>query len=105
MIVKITYVVCGKEKIDLKKAMEILHKEFKVGRLAVVGGPLINSAFLDEGLLDEISVLIGLGIDGRKGMQGVFDGFKMDHPVTKNLKFKEVKSFEDGAVWIRYTLN
>ena len=100
----ISYVVCGKEKIDLKKAMEILHKEFKVKRLAVVGGPLINSAFLDEGLLDEISVLIGLGIDGRKGMQGVFDGFNMDHPVIKNLKFKEVKSFDDGAVWIRYDM-
>ena len=100
----ISYVVCGKEKIDLKKAMEILHKEFKVKRLAVVGGPLINSAFLDEGLLDEISLLIGLGIDGRKGMQGVFDGFNMDHPVIKNLKFKEVKSFDDGAVWIRYDM-
>ena len=100
----ISYVVCGKEKIDLKKAMEILHKEFKVKRLAVVGGPLINSAFLDEGLFDEISILIGLGIDGRKGMQGVFDGFNMDHPVIKNLKFKEVKSFDDGAVWIRYDM-
>ena len=101
----ISYIACGKEKIDLKKAMEILYNEFKVQRLAVVGGPLINSAFLDEGLLDEISLLIGLGIDGRKGMQGVFDGFNMEHPVFTKLKFKEVKSFEDGAVWIRYTLN
>ena len=73
--------------------------------MAVVGGPLINSSFLDEGLLDEISLLIGVGIDGRKGMQGVFDGFGMNHPIINNLKFKEVKSFEDGAVWIRYTTN
>ncbi len=83
--------------------MEILSKEFKVKRLAVVGGPLINSSFLDAGLLDEISILIGLGIDGRKGMPGVFDGFAMDHPVTK-LKLKEIKTYDDGAVWIRYTL-
>ena len=83
--------------------MEILYKEFNVKRLAVVGGPLINSSFLDLGILDEISLLIGLGIDGRKGMQGVFDGFNMEHPVTK-LKLKECKSFESGAVWIRYTL-
>ena len=72
-------------------------------RLAVVGGPLINSSFLDCGILDEISLLIGLGIDGRKGMPGVFDGFNMEHPVTK-LKFKECKNFESGAVWLRYTL-
>ena len=100
---KLSYIVSGKEKIDLKKSMEILYKEFNVKRLAVVGGPLINSAFLENGLLDEISVLIGLGIDGRKGMQGVFDGLGMEHPVTK-LKLKECKSFESGAVWIRYTL-
>ena len=100
---KISYIVCGKEKIDLKKAMEILFKEFNVKRLAVVGGPLINSSFLDCGILDEISILIGLGIDGRKGMPGVFDGFNMEHPVTK-LKMKECKCFESGAVWIRYTL-
>ena len=56
---KISWIACGKEKIDLAKSME---------RLAVVGGPLINSSFLDAGLLDEISILIGLGIDGRKGI-------------------------------------
>ena len=66
--------------------------------------PLINSVFLDSGFLDEISILIGLDIDGRKGMPGVFDGFNMEHPATK-LKFKEFKTFESGAVWIRYTLN
>ena len=72
-------------------------------RLAVVGEPLIKSSFLDYGILDEISLLIGLGFDGRKGMPGVFDGFNMENPVTK-LKFKECKSFESGAVWLRYTL-
>ena len=88
----------------MKKAVEILNKEFNIKRLAVVGGPLINSSFLDEDLLDEISILIGPGIDGRKGMPGVLDGFNMKHPITQ-LKFKEIKTFEDGAVWIRYTLN
>ena len=94
-----------KDKINLNKVVEILYKEFNIKRLAVVGGPLINSSFLDANLLDEISILIGLGIDGRKGMPGVFDGFKMDHPFITKLTFKEVKAFDSGAVWIRYTLN
>ena len=83
--------------------MKILYKEFKVERLAVVGGPMINSSFLDCGLLDEISLLIGPGIDGRKGMPSVFDGFNMEHPVIK-LKLEECKSFNSGAVWLRYSL-
>ena len=99
---KISWIVCGKEKIDLKKSMEILFKEFQVKRLAVVGGPQINSSFLDEKLLDEITILIGVGIDGRKGMPALFDGFSMDHPITTNLQLKEVKSFKNGAVFIRY---
>ena len=102
---KISWIVCGKEKIDLKKSMEILFKEFQVKRLAVVGGPQINSSFLDEKLLDEITILIGVGIDGRKGMPALFDGFSMDHPITTNLQLKEVKSFKNGAVFIRYLTN
>ncbi len=74
--------------------MEILFKEFKVKRLAVVGGPLINSSFLNDKLLDEITILIGVGIDGRKGMPALFDGFSMDHPITTNFQLKEVKSFK-----------
>ena len=102
---KISWIVCGKEKIDLKKSMEILFKEFQVKRLAVVGGPQINSSFLDEKLLDEITILIGVGIDGRKEMPSIFDGFSMDHPITTNLQLKEVKSFKNGAVFIRYITN
>ena len=92
-----------KIKLIYQKLWRLFFKEFEVKKLGVVGGPLINSLFLDVSLLDEISLLIGPGIDGRKGMPGVFDGFGMDHAIT-HLKLKEVKSFDDGAVWIRYTL-
>lgn len=97
----ISWIACGKDKIDLKRAAEILANEFGVERLGIVGGPAINSAFLEAGLLDEISILIGLGVDGRKGMPGVFDGFPMEKTPTP-LKLKDVKSYENGAVWLRY---
>ena len=66
----ISWIACGREKIDLVRVMEILAEEFGVERLGIVGGPAINSAFLDAGLLDEISILIGSGIDGRQGDAG-----------------------------------
>ena len=69
--------------------------------MAVVGGGHINAGFLAAGLLDEVSVLIGAGVDGRGGMSAVFDGLPMDRPVTQ-LKLEQVQSFESGAVWIRY---
>lgn len=97
----ISWIACGKEKIDLKRAVEILAEAFDVERLGIVGGPAINSAFLEAGLLDEISILIGLGIDGRKGMPGVFDGFPMEKAPTP-LQLKEAKTYKSGAVWLRY---
>ncbi len=97
----ISWIAAGKEKIDLRRAMEILAEEFGVKRLAVVGGPAVNSSFLAEGLLDEISLLIGAGIDGRGGFPPVFDGFARDRAVTP-LRLGGVQTFKDGAVWLRY---
>lgn len=69
--------------------------------MAVVGGAVINGAFLKAGLLDEVSILIGAGIDGRKGMPGVFDEFDIDQPIS-SLSLKDVETFKSGAVWICY---
>ena len=41
-------------------------------RMAIVGGGTINAAFLNAGLLDEVSILLGPGIDGRNGMTAAF---------------------------------
>lgn len=97
----ISWIAAGSERTDLARASEILAEEFGVERMAVVGGPVINTAFLDAGLLDEVSLLIGPGIDGRGGMPPVFDGLAMDHDVIQ-LKLDSVKKCSSGAVWLRY---
>lgn len=97
----ISWIACGKERVDLKRACEILFDAFNVRRMIVVGGGHINAGFLEEGLLDEISILIGAGIDGRANMTSVFDGLKEDRDVTP-LKLESVEKFNDDSVWIRY---
>lgn len=97
----ISWIACGKEKIDLARTCEILTEEFDIERMSIVGGPAINTAFLNEGLIDEVSILIGAGIDGRKDMPSVFDGREMDYPLTK-LDLTDVEKFDSGAVWLRY---
>ena len=88
---------------DLHRACEILTSEFDVKRAAVVGGGHINAGFLAAGLLDEVSILIGAGIDGRGGMQSVFDGLPMEHGVTP-LQLQSVQQYGSGAVWLRYSV-
>ena len=99
----ISWIATGKERVDLKRASEILATEFGIKKMAVVGGGNINAGFLAAGLLDEVIVLIGAGIDGRKGQISVFDGLPIDHQVTE-LHLEEVKSYESGAVLIRYSV-
>ena len=99
----ISYIVTGKEKIDLRRAVEILQSEFGVDRFAVVGGGKINGGFLQSGLIDELSLMIGPGIDGRNSQPSLFDGItdKKDF-LPMQLDFKEVSTFPNGVVWIRY---
>ena len=100
----IPWIVCVEKHIDLHKAVKILYTEFGVERMAVVGGGTINAAFLNAGLLDEVSILLGPGIDGRKGMTSTFDGLPLDtEPV--NLKLLSVQPNNNGSVWLRYALH
>lgn len=99
----ISYIVVGKEKIDLEKSLEYLAKYFDIRKLGIVGGGNINGAFLDEGLIDEISLLIGPGIDGRKGMTSLFDGIDKDRKPFR-LKLKNLKRYDNGVVWLSYKM-
>lgn len=97
----ISYIVCGKKRTDLRRASEILLEAFHVERMGIVGGGTINAAFLDAGLLDEISMLYAPGIDGRGGEKAAFDGPPKEREPYR-LKLKSVQSYGDGAVWMRY---
>ncbi len=99
----ISWIACGKDRIDLSRACEILYESFGIERMGVVGGPTINTAFLNGGLLDEISLLIGAGIDGRSDMPSVFDGRDMSYPLT-SLTLTAVEKFVSGTVWLRYKI-
>lgn len=100
----ISWIACGKNGIDFPKTMEILGEKFGVKRLGVVGGGHINGAFLQAGLLDEVSLMIGGGIDGREGMAAVFDGIKNpDYPTTL-LTLNSVER-AGNTVWLRYTVD
>ncbi len=98
----ISWIACGNERVNLARAADILFEKFGVRRMGIVGGAAINTAFLNDGLLDEISILIGAGIDGRAEMPSVFDGREMNYPLT-HLTLSDVKKFDSGAVWLRYS--
>ena len=98
----ISYIVAGDTGIDLPAACTVLKETFGIERLGVVGGPTINTAFLDAGLLDEVIVLIGAGIDGRASYPTVFQRADERSWDLTPLKLLEAKAYDSGAVLIRY---
>ncbi|MDO4164389.1 MAG: RibD family protein [Bacteroides sp.] len=98
----ISWIAIGKERIDLPQAMEILGDKFGVKRLAVLGGGHINGGFLEAGLIDEVSLLLAAGIDGRRGQTALFDGIADLKRAPVPLRLESVERLENGTVWLRY---
>ena len=98
----ISWICIGSDRIDLPNAMEVLREQFGVERLAVLGGGHINGGFLEAGLLDEISLLLAPGIDGRKGRTALFDGIENEDRQPSALRLNSVEKFDNGTLWLRY---
>ena len=101
--IDVSYVFGGKSEIDLKKVIETLGEELGVKKLIVEGGSHVSGAFVNERLVDEVSVLIIPLVDGRTEHPSSFE-VPMDRwtaPVYLNLT--SVETLEHGALWLRYT--
>ena len=53
----ISYIFCGKEKIDIKLSLQKLKKLFKIDKILLQGGPKLDGAFIKDDLIDGISTL------------------------------------------------
>lgn len=101
---EVSYVVSGKQSVDLKDAVTKLRKHFGIRTLLLEGGGHINGGFLEANLVDEVSLLIVPGIDGRHDIPAVFDGISQSRKRAVPLKLKSVEKRKKGALWIRYSV-
>jgi len=103
---QISYIVAGQSAVDLEKAVEALADSFGIKTLLLEGGGHINGAFLDARLLDEVSLLLAPGIDGRHDVPSVFDGLKgSEGHLATALKLISVEKLDDGVLWLRYNVS
>jgi 2,5-diamino-6-(ribosylamino)-4(3H)-pyrimidinone 5'-phosphate reductase len=98
----VSYIVSGESSVDLPNAVALLGQHFKIRTLLLEGGGHINGAFLAAGLIDEVSLLIVPGVDGRHDIPAVFDGVNPSHETAVPLKLKSVEQRDNDALWIRY---
>jgi len=101
----LSYIFAGKDKVDLRVALEKLRSVFGIEKLLLEGGGNINGSFLNEGLIDEYHQLLLPMVDGRRDVVGVFE---IDEEVRKApctlMKLKRVKQLENDVLWLTYDL-
>ena len=99
----VSYIFAGKHELNLKNALEKLYTLFNIKRITVQGGGTNNGAFLNAGLIDELSLVIMPFADGEKGTQSVFDiDAKDKKKPSRQLKLQSAKPYKSQHVWLHY---
>lgn len=102
----ISYIFAGKKEIDFRSALKQLATLFPIKTIMLEGGGHINGSLLNEGLIDELSLLIIPMADGIPNTPTTFE-------VSEYLKKKrlthfrliEVKQLQHDVLWLRYGVN
>lgn len=99
----ISYVFAGKSRLDCALLLKKLSTLFDIDRLMIAGGGLINWSFLQDGMIDEFSLVIAPVADGSTSAVSCFEqaDFLPPHaPVPFHLK--EATAISENVLWLRY---
>ncbi|WP_158825862.1 dihydrofolate reductase family protein [Mucilaginibacter lacusdianchii] len=99
----ISYIFAGKEEIDFSSALNQLAELFPIQTLMLEGGGHVNGSVLNEGLIDELSLLLLPIADGTPGSPTTFEvsSYLQKKPATQ-LQLTEVQQLDEGVLWIKY---
>jgi riboflavin biosynthesis pyrimidine reductase len=102
----ISYVFAGLEELDFRLALAQLATLFPIKTLMLEGGGHLNGSFLNEGLIDELSLLIIPVADGTPKSTSLFE---VNEHLWKQpaslMKLEEVRQVEGGTIWLRYSFS
>ena len=99
----VSYIFAGKDRLDLPLAVQKMKAQFGIETMLLSGGGIVDMAFLQAGLIDEISLVIPPVIDGGLNLASAFDDspFAGQHsPVA--LRLIDVQRIEEDGLWLRY---
>ena len=96
---RVSYLLAGKDEIDLSLALDKIGEGFGVRTLMLEGGGRINGGFLRAGLVDEVSLLVAPVADGAEGEPSLFD--MSDGPAYR-VVLESVERRAGEILWLRY---
>ena len=102
----ISYIIVGKDSLDIALVLEKLNTLFGIETLMLGGGGVLNWSLIQEGLCDEVSIVIAPAADGSSNTPSLFETrgiFTNDTAV--GFELKDVQVMDGDSVWLRYLVN
>lgn len=99
----ISYIIAGNKTLDYSVALEKLKNLFGIEMLMLGGGGVLNWSFLQQGMCDEVSIVMAAAADGSSETPALFatrGGFATDTPI--GFALQEAKVMDGGSLWLRY---
>ncbi len=92
---------------ETTSALKHLENDFGIKSLLLEGGAMTNGALLKLGLVDELSLIIYPGIDGKTEHPSIIECHCGEEtPMDKNkLELKSCETVGSGYVWLRYVIH
>lgn len=100
---QISYIFAGTETLDFSLAVQKLKTLFGIEKLKVSGGGILNWSFAQEGLIDELSLIVAPTADGASDTPTLFER-RTDIPFKTPVRFtlQSAEAVKGGCVWLRY---
>lgn len=102
----VSYILAGSEQLDSKLAVEKLYQLFGIDTLLICGGGTINWTFLQQRVVDELSLLIAPVADGNPDSVTVFEKSPL-LPACGPAVFqlKNIERLKDDGIRLVYTVS
>lgn len=100
----VSFIFAGKEELNLELAVQKLKNSFGIDKLLLEGGGIVNGAFLEAGLVDEISLVVISAVETSKQAMPLF---QTNQYTSKDIKLadfqlKEANKIDNGGLWLNY---
>lgn len=101
----VSYILAGKENLDARVAVEKLYQYFGIDTMLICGGGTVNWTFLQQGCVDELSLILAPAADGNPDFVTVFEKSELLSDSTPaEFQLKNVEKLKENGVRLVYTV-
>ncbi|MEM5775050.1 MAG: dihydrofolate reductase family protein [Anaerolineaceae bacterium] len=95
-------ITAGSGHVDLRAALDELNTRFGIHTVRVDSGGTLNGVLLQQGLVDEVSVLLCGVLTGSHAPAAFFGGESVQPAMNIPLKLFHVEQVQENILWLRY---